>query len=213
MNSSDIVINASEVMDYVYCRRRWFLKHIEFEDPDDNIYMVEGKILHENVETNNVFHNEYGITYTNFACYKENPKLYGICDEVRFLYSPIGSFINMIKERAVVCPVELKHGKIRDCNEYKAQLCIYALCLESMFDCKIQRGILKYTDQEIYIDINIKLRTMALNAIDDIKRIKRSGDIIHANYGRKCRGCSLSSTCQPRHNNITRYIDMLWRDE
>lgn len=131
--------------------------------------------------------------------------LTGICDAVVFTYNENNMLIPLFV-------MEVKHGKVRDCNEYKAQLAAQVMCLEEMYSCVIHNSYLHYFDDNSIVNVEIddSVRKLVTDAVSYIREY--DGAIISAKYGRKCKGCSMYDICNPRETNIADYIEKLWGD-
>ena len=131
--------------------------------------------------------------------------LTGICDSIVFSYGENGVLVPLFA-------MEVKHGKVRDCNEYKAQLTAQVMCLEEMYGCTIRNSYLYYFDDNsiVNVEINNSVRKLVTDAVSYIREY--DGIVIPAKYGRKCNGCSMYDICNPRETNISDYIRKLWGD-
>lgn len=206
----DDTITLSSLLDVVYCKRRWYLHHVEHLNNSDNIFISMGKLQHEYVDENHIEYHEDFVRMTNFQVYSNKYHLVGICDAIDFIYDSFGIYVPFIDSPVRIVPVELKHGRYRICNEYICQLVAQVICLEEMYDCKISNGIIHYVNDNVNYDVFItdKYRQMCFDAIDFV--CNYSGDLIRPNYSRKCKGCSMMDDCRPRDICISDYIDRLW---
>ena len=97
-------------------------------------------------------------------------------------------------------PIEYKHGSIRDEEEYKVQLCAQAICLEEMFDTTISEGALFFISshrrQTVTFDSALRKRTEEL--ANKLRNIRLTLSVPMAEYGPKCRRCSLAELCMPK---------------
>lgn len=203
--TNDETILLSSILDVVYCKRRWYLHTIEQQNCSDNVFLTLGKQAHEKVDENNTFYCHNCMVYTNFRVYSEAMHLTGICDSVVFAYDENGVSIPLFA-------MEVKHGKVRDCNEYKAQLAAQVMCLEEMYGCVIRNSYLYYFDDNsiVNVEINDAVRKLVIDAVSYIREY--DGVVISAKHGRKCKGCSMYDICNPRETNISDYISKLWGD-
>lgn len=203
-------IPISSVLDYVYCKRRWYLHSIEHEQ-ESNIYIELGSIEHEYVDECHLNITNGVLTATNVAVYSNEYSLAGICDMVEFHEKFDGVRVPYCDYTVEIVPVEYKHGKVRSCNEYIAQVVAQAICLEEMYDCKIEKGYIYFVDadERYEVEITDKYRKMVFDAVDFIKNYNFEN--IKPEYSRKCKGCSVFDVCCPREINIRDYMDILWR--
>lgn len=56
---SYLVISASEIGEYIYCRRSWWLRRTARQQPDDIEHLVSGLIYHES--------HEFGVRQAEWA--------------------------------------------------------------------------------------------------------------------------------------------------
>lgn len=66
--------------------------------------------------------------------------LSGKCDCVEATADPGGCYIQRVEFPVKLYPVEFKHGKLREEEEYEIQLCAQAMCLEEMYSTSIPEG-------------------------------------------------------------------------
>ena len=96
-------------------------------------------------------------------------------------------------------PVEYKHGKLRDEQEYKMQLCAQAMCLEEMYRTAIPEGAIFYLSshrrQTVLLDE--PLRRLVRETAKELHRIRETLSVPSADYSQKCRRCSLLEYCLP----------------
>lgn len=199
------------MLDYEYCPRRWYLHFIEYQN-EENVLIVECKIEHEPVDKCSSFVKNGILTLTNFSVWNNFYDIYGICDCVEFVPDNNGIITEYSKSPVKIYPVEYKHGKVRDCNEYKIQLTAQAICLEEMFNCEIDVGYIFFPKENSRFEVKIdyKLRNRAIEIISQINSY--NGELIKPQYNRKCQGCSLYEICNPREYNIQNYLNLLWGD-
>lgn len=202
-------ITLSEILDVVYCKRRWYLHTIEGYDAS-NVYMTYGKIEHETVDKSKIFVKDNLLSMTNVAVHSDKYNLFGLCDLVEFYEDLNGISIPQCDYNVKLVPVEYKHGKVRTCNEYIAQVVAQAICLEEMYSCEIDTGYIYFVDADDRYEIKISdaYRHMVIDAVSFIQTYDFVP--VKAFYSRKCRGCSVSEICASRKSNISDYLDILW---
>ena len=206
-------ITPSSILDYTYCPRRWYLHTLECQNSCSNIYLTEGSIEHENVDisTSKFFDNT--LTLTNMTIYDDIHNLYGVCDMVEMTLDENGVMTNYLDKPVTIYPIEYKHGKIRDCIEYKAQLIAQILCLEYMFNCQINYGYIYFvdSDERVRVDATEKLRDFVISVINELTILQNSTDVIKPKYSKKCQNCSVVDICNPRNTQIESYIKDMWK--
>lgn len=202
-------ISLSSISHLVYCKRRYYLRFMERLDYV-NTYMVLGKQEHEDVDKYNISYVNGTYSVTGMSVYSDTYDLYGICDVVEFISSDDGVDIDFLNDRVEIVPIEYKHGKVKHCNAYIAQVVAQALCLEEMFKCTINKGSIYFIDDDEYFDFNItkSYRQLVYDAIDFCHQY--DGYVIKPDYGRKCKGCSMFDVCGPKKHKIREYMNELW---
>lgn len=202
-------ISISSVSEFVYCKRRWYLRNVENLSAD-NFLIVEGKLQHEEIHTPKIIDDGEKIIVNNLQVYHPEYNLYGFCDQVEFIYKSDGINTPYCDYPCLPVPVEYKHGKMRESKAYEAQVITQALCLERMFGCKIGYGYVYYiadkARKEVLINKSSKEDVVA--ALSLIRNY--NGEPIKPEYSRKCNGCAMKDICQPKKYNIENYMEILW---
>ena len=97
-------------------------------------------------------------------------------------------------------PVELKSGRTPKGPLFShiLQVAAYCILLEEDGE-RVTHGILRYEEAEHEIEYNQDLRAMVLSKLEEMRALKRSGDV-HRNHHRpgKCRSCSRREGCPER---------------
>lgn len=210
-------ITLSSILDYVYCKRRYYLRYIErqTESEPTNAYMELGRQEHEVIDKSSVACKDGKIVVTNMTVHSEQYNLYGICDVVEFEESGDGYDIPEFNTKATIMPIEFKHGKVRHCNEYIAQVVAQAICLEEKYHCNIKYGCIYFVDAKEYFkfDISESYRKMVTDAIVSINELINHSEIVYPNYrSRKCKQCSMYDVCTPEKISVDKYLAGLWED-
>lgn len=205
MEMEEILI--SWLSEYDYCPRRFWLKAIERTD-GDNEYTAEGSAAHQYVDSYRIEKRKEKIKVTGLGVRSSKYNLYGRCDCVEFTISKEGGEIPFLGERCLICPVEYKHGKVRNEREYNVQLTAQALCLEEMYGVQISSGVIYYTSarqrQEVRIDDD--LRRYTLNVIESISQYIQKGEPSTAQYMKRCHRCSVYDICSPKIVMVNKYM-------
>ena len=211
MEKEEILI--SWLAEYDYCPRRFWLKAIERIE-GENEYTAEGSTAHQYVDANRIEKRKEKIKVTGLGVRSAKYNLYGICDCVEFTISKEGGEIPFLGERCLVCPVEYKHGKVRNEREYNVQLTAQVLCLEEMYGVHISTGFIYYTSvrQRKEVKIEDNLRHYTLNVIESIRKYIQKGDPSPAEYMKRCHRCSVYDICSPKRVMVNKYMQELWRN-
>lgn len=192
MYTDDEFLLVSMLQHFVFCKRQCALIHIE-QAWEENLLTAEGRILHEKtheerVETRDGIRLERGVFLRS-----EKLGLIGKADVVEF-HKPADG------HRWRVFPVEYKHGKPKDNNCDKVQLCAQAICLEEMLKVNIPEGALFYgkTRHRLGVGFTPELREETLDATIRLRKFINCGLTPPPEYSKKCESCSLISVCLPK---------------
>lgn len=188
------LIPIASLNHYSYCPHR-FWRMFCANEFTDNQYTIDGTTLHERVHT--VGDLNLGETWQIRAIYLKSER-----------YKLIGKADLIEAENGTFYPVEYKRGKKSEWLNDELQVVAQALCLEEMTGTKVRTGYVYYaqTHQRQEVEINSGLRQSAIEVIQAIQEIMKGGKIPKAEYGKKCKGCSLYSACMPMaKDKINRY--------
>lgn len=209
----------SWISEYSYCRRRFYLRYVECMDLKSSA-MIEGKYEHRIVDDRHITKRGSHIVVSRLYVSSEKYQIHGFCDNVEFDENPEeGAYIAFLNGVYTVKPVEFKHGKLRDENEYKEQLCAQAFCLEEMYDTNIDHGVLYYVDSKDRMDIEIsdELRQETSDTIISIRESldklysgKNADVIFPIKYRKRCDKCALYDVCEPKGLAVSAYMKKLW---
>jgi CRISPR-associated exonuclease Cas4 len=199
MWNEDDILMLSQLTHGGYCLRRAALVMNEglWGDSADT---VKGHIAHERVHTRRMERRGSHVRLYDYEVHSEELGLYGKCDCIEGTESESGCVVPNIPFPVQLRPVEYKHGKARKEEEYEIQLCAQAMCLEEMFDTQIPEGDLFYTSshRRYPVELTKELRQKVLEIIQQIRAVKREFRLPKADYGPKCKRCSLKDICMPR---------------
>jgi CRISPR-associated exonuclease Cas4 len=206
MYTEDDFFQLNALQHYVFCPRQCALIHVE-DVWHENVFTVRGDILHEKVDTDTYETRGTKRTVRGLRIHSFRLGIVGRCDVVEFRESKNG-------EEAM--PVEFKSGKPKDDLSDKVQLCAQALCLEEMLNVKISRGAFFYakTRRRDIVEIDESLRSQTEAIIASAREIVSTKKIPAAEYGTKCRNCSLYDICQPKAMNnkkLEKYINEMYK--
>ena len=98
-----------------------------------------------------------------------------------------------------MAPVEFKKGKRRAFDNDDAQLCAQALCLEEMFDVRIERGAVFHAASKRRREVvfTAELRAATKSALAELRRMIDAGEVPRAVLKPACEHCSLFGICLP----------------
>lgn len=207
-------ISLSLLSQYYFCPRRAGLIMLE-QVWEDNEYTASGTLEHENV------HNEHiekrGQQAKIYDMYVSSEKLgvSGMCDCVEAQLDEKGAYIPALDGKYNLFPIEYKHGVVRNEGEYNVQLCAQAMCMEEMFNCRIQSGAIFYINAHRRFDVEFddSLRQTVIDGINALKNINSKMQVPKPKYSAKCRKCSISEICCPKiKGSASEYMKSLIND-
>ncbi|MBS1262693.1 MAG: hypothetical protein MAG453_02055 [Calditrichaeota bacterium] len=180
-------IRLSSLRHYTYCPRSWAL--IERECVfDENVFTQRGRKVHERVELAEPETRDGVRSERSLPIWSQQLGLYGVADVVEFHDNRI-------------LTVEYKlSSRDREREGELVQLAGQVLCLEEMFECEIQTGaIYHYGSRErSHIEIDDRLRARVREIVAAIRGQRARPQLPAAPADRRCRGCSLVTTCMPQ---------------
>lgn len=206
----DNLVFLSWIHEYAFCPRRFYLRVCEGQC-SINTAMAEGKQSHKRVDSEKIEKRGNLIQVFGLKVHSKEFDLYGVCDRVDFYVSENGTYIDFLNEKCLIHPVEFKHGRKRNADDYMQQLCGQAICLEEMFGCEIEEGTLWYTGtkQSLEICISKDLKERTLRTIEAIKKQVNKNKDIKATYRKLCNNCAMFDICDPRNDMSIRYVKRL----
>lgn len=210
----DDLIPISALQHFEFCPRQCALIHIE-RLWQENFLTAEGRVLHEHV------HERNSETRSNIRIVRSlkirslKLGLAGVADLVEFVSDKEGVFVPGLSGRWRPHPVEYKRGRPKPglCDE--VQLCAQALCLEEMLNAKLESGDIFYGQphRRHHVIFNRDLREETERATVLARRLILSGITPPAEFGPKCRSCSMYDYCLPktvgRNKSARRYISQM----
>jgi CRISPR-associated exonuclease Cas4 len=203
----DELLPLSGIQHFIFCRRQWALIHVE-RQWQENVFTVEGKLLHKRVDDPFFSKTRQGvITARAVPIASYHLGLAGVCDVVEFVESPDGVKLPGHEGLFLPAPVEYKRGheKSDPCDE--AQLCAQAICLEEMLAVAIPLGYLYYgeTRHRVAIELTGELRELVRSISAEMHDYFLRGYTPRVKTTKACRSCSLADVCLPEllENAIT----------
>lgn len=196
----DELLPLSGIQHFLFCRRQWALIHVE-RQWQENVYTVEGKLLHKRADDPFFSETRNGvITARSVPVASYRLGFSGVCDVVEFTLSPEGIQLPGRVGRFLPAPVEYKRGREKHdpCDE--AQLCAQAMCLEEMLAVPILTGYLFYGEprRRVPVALTDELRGLVQNMAAEMHGYFRRGYTPRVKTGKACRSCSLADICLPK---------------
>ncbi len=191
-------IPLSQLSQAGYCLRRAALLANErawLESADT----AKGRFEHERVHTQRIERRGDFAKLYEFPVFSKRLGIAGKCDCIEAAAFSDGCRIPALNYSVKLYPVEFKHGKLRSEREYEIQLCAQAMCLEEMFQTKISEGAIYYITSHLRYPVLFTgaLRSLVTETIRNIELLRRSFSVPPAEYGAKCKACSLREYCMP----------------
>ncbi|MDD4589426.1 MAG: CRISPR-associated protein Cas4 [Parabacteroides sp.] len=202
----DNMLMLSGIQHYMFCPRQWALVHIE-QQWLDNKLTVEGELLHKNVD--DPFYrqkNGNALTLRSVPIASKKLGLYGLTDAVELIPS-------MAAENSIThtnypgywkpFPIEYKRGHSKPDKYDEVQLAAQVICLEEMYQIKIDSAALYYNEirHREYIFITSLLRDLTYKCASEMHEIYKSGITPKAINKPCCKNCSLADLCLPELNS------------
>lgn len=195
----DRLIPLSYISQYYFCKRRAGLLLVE-RQWNENEYTAAGRIEHEKVHIQVEERRRGAVYMSDMPVKSQRLNLFGRCDMTEAYPDPEGSVFPFLDEkRYILFPIEYKHGNLRSNAEYELQLCAQALCLEEMYNCRIERGALFYigSHRRKEVVFTDEQRALVKKAAEKLYEMSESGKVPKAESSAKCLKCSLRDICMP----------------
>ncbi len=161
---------------------------------------AKGRAEHGRVHTQRVEKRGDLVKLYDFTVFSDEIKLSGKCDCIEAVHDDNGCSIPAVSFPVSLCPIEYKHGTVRDEREYEIQLCAQAMCLEEMFHTTIAKGDLFYisSHRRVTVDFTEELRKEVTAAAQNLRLIRDTLSVPKAEYSAKCKKCSIREICMPK---------------
>jgi CRISPR-associated exonuclease Cas4 len=197
-----------------FCKRQWALIHVE-KQWVENVKTVEGQILHEKVDDPDFTEKRKGlITSRAMPIVSYSLGFYGIADVVEFISSENGENSTTLPKHKgfwKVNVVEYKRGKAKNIDCDKVQLCAQSICLEEMFNVRINKGDLYYgeTRHRLEVDFDENLRNQTYEQAQLMHKLIERGITPQAEFQKGCKMCSLFDICMPQmpKSSVEKYFE------
>lgn len=190
----------SAISHYSFCPRRCALVHIECAW-SENYLTISGKRLHARVDVGG--HESRGDRrfVRSLRLYSRELGVCGIADVVEFCREDKkGVAVPGWRGKWMPYPIEYKFGTAKNVLPYKRQLCAQAICLEELFQVRIQKGML-YLGTARHrqpVTLDDVLRNDTKFVCGAIREMLDGGNIPLAKKSSKCKACSLANNCMPK---------------
>ncbi len=187
MYEEENLIPLSALQHYGFCRRQCALIHIE-QIWAENLYTLEGRLLHEKVHSGET--EKRRDTRTDFGM------------PVRSLELGLSGKTDTVEknEDGTIRIVEMKRGRAKTKGMDEIQLCAQAMCLEEMLQVSIPQGSLFYgkTRRRTPVVFTPELRNRTAELAHEVHRFIEAGQTPPPQPDDKCPRCSLYEICLPK---------------
>lgn len=199
MAAEDEYLLMSGLQHFVFCRRQWALIHLE-QQWSENLRAAEGRLEHARCHDTTQTERRGSLLITRgMRVVSHRLRMTGACDVVEFRADPEGIPLQNTEGRWQPTPVEYKHGREKETDADRVQLCAQAMALEEMLVCEIPEGVLFYeeTRRRERVALTPELRQTTLALAEEMNRYFARGYTPKVNPGKHCNACSLKALCLP----------------
>lgn len=199
MEPADDYLPMSGIQHFCFCRRQWALIHPE-QQWAENLRTTEGKLehirCHDSAQTEK---RSSLLTVRGMRVVSHRLRLTGACDVVEFRKDPSGIPLQDQEGLWLPFPVEYKHGRPKESDADRLQLCAQAIALEEMLVCEIPQGALFYeeTRRREIVPLTEQLRQTTLEMAEEMNQYFGRGHTPKVRPGKHCNACSLKELCLP----------------
>lgn len=217
-NMDSDYLMMSGIQHFCFCKRQWGLIHLE-QQWTENVYTANGRVEHTRCHDGSL-HEKRGnlLIVRGLQVSSSSLHLTGQCDVVEFYRSDKGVPINLSDGLWIPYPVEYKHGKAKEIDADRLQLCAQVIALEEMLMCTIDKAALYYAEtrrrEEIIISGDLRDKTQ--KTADEMWSYYRRGCTPSCKKNKSCNACSLKELCLPHiveKNNVAEYIEHMLKEK
>jgi CRISPR-associated exonuclease Cas4 len=198
--AEDELLSLSGIQHFCFCKRQWALIHIE-RQWEDNLRTQEGHFVHERVDDPFLNESRGDVVISRAVpLVSHRLGLNGIADVIEYTRSEQGISIPGFASFWTMKPVEYKRGKPKIDERDEVQLCAQAMCLEEMFNVRINEADFYYNEirRRQHLSLNEDLRSLVTSLADEMHDIFHKGITPEAETGKNCALCSLIDVCVPK---------------
>lgn len=166
----------------------------------ENVDTAKGRAEHSRVHDARVERRGDSLKLYEYTVFSSDLGVMGKCDCIEAWYCTEGCTINAVNFPVRLYPVEYKHGSMREEHSYIVQLCAQAMCLEEMFSTSISCGALFFMSahRRMEVEFTAQLRAGVRERDELLKELWDKHIVPPAEYGPKCRRCSILEYCMPK---------------
>jgi CRISPR-associated exonuclease Cas4 len=189
--SENDLVPISSLQHFSFCPRQCALIHVE-QLWHENMLTAEGRVMHDNAHSGDEECRGNVRISRGIALRSLELGITGVADVVEFHKMPDGTVRPF--------PVEYKHGKPKEGNCDRVQLCAQAICLEAMLNTQVPSGALFYgrTRRREDVAFTDDLRRETAELCRAVHALIESAQTPAPAYSKRCRSCSLYDLCMPK---------------
>lgn len=209
--TDDELLMLSGLQHVAFCKRQWALIHLE-KQWRENYHTARGEVFHERAHlagysTSGSVRSMRAVKLVSYRL-----GLRGEADVVEFWEDDGGGWAKNGK-RYSVRPVEYKVGKAKSEDWDRVQVCAQALCLEEMYDCTVDEGVLFYgkTRRREVVPLSPSLRARVEEAANEIHELFEARKTPNPTKLSRCSRCSLNDICMPKATAFR--VESYWKKE
>ena len=199
MKNEEDYLLLSQLTHAGYCLRRAALVMNE-QLWNESVDTVKGRQEHMKVHDRRMERRGNEIKLYEHEVISHDLMIRGKCDCIEAVRDDCGCRVPFSNFPVLLKPVEFKHGRVREEEEYDMQLCAQAMCLEEMYKTNIEEGDIFYVSshKRHTVLLTEELRQKTKDIIKAIQKIRSEYFVPPAEYGAKCKKCSLAELCMPK---------------
>lgn len=199
MKNEEDYLLLSQLTHAGYCLRRAALVMNE-QLWNESVDTVKGRQEHMKVHDRRIERRGNEIKLYEYEVISHDLMIRGKCDCIEAVRDDCGCRVPFSDFSVLLKPVEFKHGRVREEEEYDMQLCAQAMCLEEMYKTNIEDGDIFYVSshKRHTVLFTEELRQKTKDIIKALQKIRSEYSVPPAEYGAKCKKCSLAELCMPK---------------
>jgi CRISPR-associated exonuclease Cas4 len=168
----------------------------------ENVDTAKGRAEHIRVHKARIERRGDSLKLYEYTVFSNTLGVAGKCDCIEASRFEDGCMIKAVDFPVRLYPVEYKHGSVREEHSYFVQLCAQAMCLEEMFSTNIPCGALFFISahRRKEVEFSAQLRAGVREQAELLKKLWDRHIVPPAEYGPKCKRCSIQEYCMPKIN-------------
>jgi len=208
MYAENDLLPISALQHLLFCPRQCALIHIEGLWRE-NYFTAQGRTLHEKAHSVRTETRPGLCIVRGLRLSSRSLGLSGQADVVEFHQSKSGCKLPGRRGRWQPLPVEYKRGRAKPDNCDRVQLCAQAICLEEMLRVQVPVGQIYYgmPKRREQVQLTSEIRNQTRSAAEQLHQLCNGRQTPKAEYGKKCKNCSLYTICMPKITSHKKSIE------